>query len=317
MAGSNARKASTPSKGSSIAKSSPAKRNKSILSFFQKSDGPAGATSSQSRITQFVTSSRSSSSGQGTPTGTETANALFLEDRKGLAKLEQAASKAETNGRSRSRTPEDIWGDDDAFLKDDDQRYNENGSSSKRRKVDSPMAPVKVEDVPKPAKSSTQVKAATSGPFIDESDSEDDMEAYRELDETSPVPATTMNDQQFALDDDPAMDPPAEQPPVVREVTSLTDDDEFANFDDLEEDEPVGEEFRERPWEDQEGLRLDDENEIEDLNGIDTTSDTTTDAGVTCPICQEALAGLSETVSSPSATKSALKLIENRMSQSM
>ncbi|KAJ5310903.1 Glutaredoxin [Penicillium atrosanguineum] len=290
MASSNARKASTPSKGPSSAKPSSAKRNKSILSFFQKSDGPAGATSSQSRITQFVTSSRSPSSGRGTPTGNDSANALFLEDKKGLAKLEQAATKAETNGRSRSRTPEDIWGDD-GFLKEDDQRYNENGSSSKRRKVDSPTAPVKTEDVPKPTTFSAQVPAATSGPFIDESDSEDDMEAYRELDETSPVPATTIHGQLFALDDDPAMDPPAEQPPVVREVTSLTDDDEFANFDYLEEDEPVGEEFRERPWEDQEGLQLDDDNDIDDMNGTVST----TDAGMTCPICQEALAGLNET----------------------
>ncbi|KAJ5675281.1 DNA repair metallo-beta-lactamase [Penicillium maclennaniae] len=291
MAGSNARKASTPSKGPSVVKPSSAKRNKSILSFFQKSDGPTGAISSQPRITQFVTSSRSSSSGAVTPSKDDTANALFLEDKKGLAKLEQATSEANTNGRPRSRTPEDIWGDDDGFLKEDDHRYNENGSSSKRRKIESPLAPVKTEDVPKSAKSSAQVNAATSGPFIDESDSEDDMEAYREVEEMSPAPATTTNDRLFALDDDPAMDPPAEQPPVVREVMSLTDNDEYANFDDIEEDEPVGDEFREGPWEDQEGLKLDDLNDVEDMNGLDIK----TDPGVTCPICQEALAGLSET----------------------
>ncbi|KAJ6134720.1 hypothetical protein N7523_001042 [Penicillium sp. IBT 18751x] len=292
MAGSTARKASTPSKGPSLVKPSSAKRNKSILSFFQKSDGPAGAISSQSRITQFVTSSRSSSSGAFTPSREDdTANALFLEDKKGLVKLQQTTSEASTNGRPRSRTPEDIWGDDDGFLKEDDHRYNENGSSSKRRKIDTPLAPVKTEDVSKAAKSSAQVNAATSGPFIDESDSEDDMEAYREVEEMSPAPVTTTNDQLFALDDDPAMDSPAEQPPVVREVMSLTDNDEYANFDDIEEDEPVGEEFREGPWEDQGGLRLDDLNDVEDMNGLDIT----TDAGVTCPICQEVLAGLSET----------------------
>jgi DNA cross-link repair 1A protein len=120
------------------------------------------------------------------------------------------------------------------------------------------------------------------------------MEAYRELDEVPPAPATATNGQLSALDDDPVRDPPAEKPPVVREVTSLTDDDEFANFDDLEEDEPVGEEFRERPWECEEEVPLLDENDVDDLNGTYTT----TDAGVTCPICQEALAGLTETVRS-------------------
>jgi DNA cross-link repair 1A protein len=314
MAGSNARKASTPSKGPSTAKATSAKKNKSILNFFQKTDGPAGATSTQSRITQFVTTSRSPSSGRGTPNGNDTVDALFLEDKKGLAKLEQAAVKFEANGRSRSRSrsPEDIWGDDDGILKEDDQRYNENGSSSKRRKVESPSEMIEAENALKSAKSSVPLKAATSGPFIDESDSEDDMEAYREVDGTSPAPATTINDRLSALYDDPAGDRPAEQPPVVREVTSLTNDDVYANFDDLEEDEAVGEEFRERPWEDEEELRLDDENDNDDLNGTDTT-----DASVTCPICQEALAGLSEAVSPTGDTKHDPELMRNRMSRSM
>lgn len=314
MAGSTARKASTPSKGPSKARSSSsATRNKSILNFFQKTDGPAGATSSQSRITQFVTSSRSPSSGGGTPTsqrrnnvGDDTANGLFLEDKKGLA------VKVETNDRPRSRTPEDIWGDVHGFS-DDDQRYNENGSSSKRRKVDSPSALLENGNTSKPAQSSAPAKAKTSGPFIDESDIEDDMEAYRELDEVSPAPATTTDDPLFALDEDPVRDPPAEQPPVVREVTSLTDDDEFADFDDLEEDESVGEEFRERPWEDEEEeLRL-DENDVADLNGTDTT----TDAGVTCPICLEVLAGLSETVRTFVTINLAYRLTGDRMSRFM
>lgn len=302
MAGSNARKASTPSKGPSNSKStSSAKGNKSILSFFQKTDGPAGATSSQSRITQFVTSSRSPSSGRGTPNsqrgnsvGNDTTGGLFLEDKKGLAKIEQAAVTIETNDRPRSRTPEDIWEDGDDFLEEDHQRYNENGSSSKRRKMDSLGAPAENENASKPAEPLAPTKAASNGPFIDESDSEDDMEAYRELDEVSPAPAITMNGQLSALDDEPARDTPAEQPPVVREATSLTDYNECANFDGLEEDEPVGEEFREVPWEDgEEELRL-DENDVDDLNGTDTT----TDAGMTCPICQKALGGLSETVRS-------------------
>ena len=235
-----------------------------------------------------------------------------MEDKKGLAKFEQAAVKVETNDRPRSRTPEDIWGDVHGFL-DDDQRYNENGSSSKRRKVDSPSALLENGNTSKPAKISAPAKAKTSGPFIDESDIEDDIEAYRELDEVSPTPATTTDDPLFALHEDPVRDPPAEQPPVVREVTSLTDDDEFADFDDLEEDEPVGEEFRERPWEDEEEeLRLDG-NDVDDLNGTDTT----TDAGVTCPICREVLAGLSETVRAFVIINLDYRLTGDRMSRFM
>lgn len=212
-----------------------------------------------------------------------------MEDKKGLAKTEQTAVTAETSDRARSRTPENIWGEGD------DPRFNEQRSSVKRRKVDSPDASIEIGQAdlaPKPVKRAPG-KAATSGPFIDESDSEDDMEAYRELEEPSPGPLNTHGGQPPLGKDDPASNPPADLPPLVREVTSHVEDEEFANFDDFEEDEPVGDEFRERPWgnEEQE-VRLDD-NDFDDVNGTDTSTDTSVNA---CPICQEALTGLSETV---------------------
>lgn len=215
-----------------------------------------------------------------------------MEDKKGLAKIEQTAVTIETSDRARSRTPEDIWGECDDFLEPDDRRFNEHGSSLKRRKVDSPNALIEngqSDSGSKPAKPAS-AKAATSGPFIDESDSEDDMEAYRELEEPSTALANMQNGQSSPVKDDPDRDTPADLPPLVREVTSYAGDDEFANFDDLEEDEPVGEEFRERPCEDEEqDLRFDD-------NDIDET-DTTDNASVNaCPICQRALTGFSDAV---------------------
>lgn len=218
-----------------------------------------------------------------------------MEDTKGLAKIEQTAVTAETGDRARSPTPENIWGEGDDILEADDSRFNEDGSSVKRRKVDSSNASIEsgqADSAPKPVKRAPG-KAATSGPFIDESDSEDDMEAYQELEEPSPGPLNTPGEQPSLGKDDPASDPPADLPPLVREVTSHVEDDEFANFDDLEEDEPLGDEFRERPCGDEEReIRLDDD-DFDDVNGTDITADTSVSA---CPICQKALAGFSETV---------------------
>lgn len=302
MAGSYAKKGSTPSKGFSSAKPSSTKRNHSILNFFQKTDTPPGATSSQARITQFVTSSRSPSSGRGTPTlargnssKSDTAGGLFLEDKKGLAKIEQAAVTSEASDRARSRTPENIWGEGDDFLELDDLRFNENGSSVKRQKVDLLNGSTEKEQSDSGSKlvQPARAKAASNGPFIDESDSEEDIEAYREPDEPSPAPANRHDRQRSPFKDDPARDTPVAPPPLVREATSHVEDDEFANFDDLEEEEPVGEEFRERPCEDEEqDLRFDDD-DVDDSNGTDITNDTFVNA---CPICQKALTRLSEIV---------------------
>ncbi|KAJ5157882.1 DNA cross-link repair protein pso2/snm1 [Penicillium canariense] len=305
MAGSYARKASTPSKGPAPAKSSSVKGNRSILNFFQKTDTPPGATSRQSRITQFVGSAGSPNSGRGTPASqrgsssrSDTNGALFLEDKKGLAKTGQTAVTIDLTEKTRSRTPEDIWGDGDDFMGPDDSRYNENDLSTKRRKLDSPNASEENEerdDALEPAQPAP-VKQSNSGPFIDESDSEDDMEAYRELKEASPTP-DKIHEKTPSSVDDPTKDPLAEpiQSPLVRDAANDTND-EFANFDDLEEDELVGEEFREETWDDEEH-----EEERHDL-GMNTPNDLNQsirvdfeDEGLSaCPVCQRALARFNE-----------------------
>ncbi|KAJ5953055.1 DNA repair metallo-beta-lactamase [Penicillium vulpinum] len=310
MAGSYAKKGATPSKGSSGTRQSSTKRNSSILSFFQKTDTPPGATSHQARITQFVTAtSRSPSNGRGTPTfqrgnssRNDTSGALFLEDKKGLAKIEQTAV---TNERERSLTP-DIWGDDEEFLEADNKRYNENNSVVKRRKVDSPVTPVNETQQPddeskttnSPAPATTSIKTQKrSGPFIDESDSEDDMEAYRELHETTSTTKDVTNET-LQMDKIVATQRTSEPTPspLVRAATSNFDNDEYANFDDIEEDELIGEEFRNRPWEGEEqeqqiDLEVDPDKDLNDCSGVEDIEGEVS----RCPICQMALKDLNET----------------------
>ncbi|KAI2696778.1 hypothetical protein DTO012A9_4115 [Penicillium roqueforti] len=307
MAGSYAKKGATPSKGSSGTRQSSVKRNSSILSFFQKTDTPPGATSRQARITQFVTAtSRSPSSGRGASTfrGNSARNdpsgGLFLEDKKGLAKIEQAAVTSE---RERSTTP-DFWGEDEEFLKADDKRYNESDTAVKRRKVDSPDTPVNETQQPdesKTTKATAPASATTkpqkrSGPFIDESDSEDDMEAYRELQETTTV-TTTVTNEALQPDKIVATQRTSEPipPPLVRAATSNADNDEFANFDDIEEEDGlIGEEFRNWPWEGEEqeqiDLEVDPDKDLKDCSGVEDIEGEVS----TCPICQMVLKDLEE-----------------------
>ncbi|KAJ5999688.1 DNA repair metallo-beta-lactamase [Penicillium waksmanii] len=297
MAGSFGRKASTPSKGFS-AKPSSAKRNRSITTFFQKTDGPPGATSHQSRITQFVTASQSPSSGRGTPTshnGTGVRNdsgGLFLEDRKGLTRIDKGAA-TDTSERTRSRTPDDIWGDETETSDADELRYHEKASSVKRQKVESPEAPVDIPrlDVSTTPKDSVSAKKTNKGPFIDESDSEDDMDAYRDLNEASPAPSETNNGTPSLMNDELSKDlAESEQPPPVRDATTSAGNEGYVNFDELEEEEFIGEEFLDKPWEDSDTERPGNGLEFDDVN--DPINDESN--SVSCPICQTALVGHSE-----------------------
>jgi DNA cross-link repair 1A protein len=308
MAGSYAKKAATPSKTSSGPKQSSTKRNSSILSFFQKTDTPPGATSRQARITQFTTASlRSPSSGRSTPASRrngirdDNPDGLFLEDKKGLDKIERASG---TNERERSTTP-DFWGDDEELRKPDEQRYNENNSAVKRRKVDSPSVSVDESPQREPDTKTHKPLAPAkiqkmSGPFIDESDSEDDMEAYREIEDTTPATTTEKNSKSLPGENTAAPERSSEPttPLLVRAATSNAEYDEYPNFDDLdEEDELIGEEFRNRPWEGENQeqeveLEVEPGDDVNDCSGIEDLGGELS----TCPICQIALKGFNETV---------------------
>ncbi|CAG8105695.1 unnamed protein product [Penicillium olsonii] len=347
MAGPAAKKATTPAKMSSGTKNSSTKKNTSILSFFQKTDTPPGASSRQPRITHFGNpASRSPSSGRGTPitkrgiaSANDASGDLFLEDKKGLAKLHAA-----TEGRTKSRSPTpDIWGDDEELVKAEDDRGTGSGSAAKRRKVDTqstttvedekpgtepvsskPLAPAKAqkrsgpfiddsdsEDDMEGFQDNQETAPATnplastkarkqSGPFIDESDGDDDMEAFQGIEETAPTTTNVTADESSPSDDTVGAKNPPESipPPLVRAATSNADIEEYANFDDLEEeDELIAEELRNRPWEAEEqdqyiDMDIDPDNDGNDCSGVE---DPVGEEVSTCPICQRALKGLNET----------------------
>ncbi|PKX99352.1 DNA cross-link repair protein PSO2 [Aspergillus novofumigatus IBT 16806] len=319
MAGTQGRKGSTPSKTPSGSKQkTQVKRNASLLSFFQKADGPPQATSRQPRITQFTTKvERSNGSGnspislrrQGSSQASNTAGSLFLEDKNGSRSLKTGAGILDSR-ESRSRTPDDIWGDEDGkedVLEPENERYNENGNSVKRRKVDSSPAVDQGDD----SRPSKPTKARqVSGPFIDESDSDEDLDddlgAFGEIDQGEPsFKRTVAGDEEksptSSVDVNPALkeQPSAvAAPSLVREATSYAGDDEFANFDDIEDDNFLEDDNSLDPFyaDEDAGEKADflDSNVMDDSLGINDVSECSGDEGPICPICQSDLSGLSE-----------------------
>ncbi|KAI9035146.1 DNA cross-link repair protein PSO2 [Aspergillus affinis] len=314
---SNSRKGSTPAKVpfSSKPKGS-VKRNSSLLNFFQKTDGPPQATSRQPRITQFATKSeRSPSSGNSTPgfrrqsssKSVDTAGGLFLEDKNGAGSLFGGTGASTRSQRPRSRTPDDIWGED-ADEEDGlgDARYNENGSAVKKRKVDSPLddGQKKASKEVEPSPAQIPPKACQiSGPFIDESDSEDDIGGFGDLNEELPESKTDTKtkEEQPRLDDNDrnsidSTRPASVVPPLVREATSHVADDEYTNFDDIEEDEfnedePLDQENDYGDRDDDGAIDFDD---LNDPTGLEESDLNSCRVVPTCPICQAQLPGSNE-----------------------
>lgn len=198
MVGTYPKKGFTPSKN---ARSVPVKRNTSILNFFQKTDGPPTPTSRQPRITQFTTKierSTTVSFGKKVTGGNET---LFLEDVRSNPKPGGENTTAEEPERARSRTPDYFWGngDSDSLFDTGEKRFNESDSAVKRRKVDVEVTGENGNgsdlNAPKPP------KPQRSGPFIDESDSEDDLGVFNDIEE--PSLAITKEQEQTTRRDPP------------------------------------------------------------------------------------------------------------------
>ncbi|KAL1855564.1 hypothetical protein Plec18167_004097 [Paecilomyces lecythidis] len=313
---------STPSKMSFSAKKTSTKKNTSILSFFQKTDGPPKATSTQQRITQFGSKTpRNGKNANRTRTGAgnnlgvwrqdnaggKDVGGLFFDDKRGNNGSHTEGNKDGDEVefmRGRSKTPDDdIWGEQQ------DDRFNETENSVKRRRVQEESSLDEKSKDDAASKETTPVSAKpkkNNGPFIDESDSEDDLEAFREV---ADVPAASdskskpNNEDDFDVapaDVEPANHqlssmPPlaAERPPLVREATSHIEDDEFADFDDIEEDEFRGEDFLEGPWiEGQTGSEFGGYETPETSGAGETNGDM--NETPSCPICQASLGGLSD-----------------------
>ncbi|KAL3467298.1 DNA repair metallo-beta-lactamase-domain-containing protein [Aspergillus heterothallicus] len=314
MAGPPRRPSSTPSKPSSATSNTkPASTTKkqtqtnTLLNFFQKADGPPKSTSRQARITQFtaqgersnarVTAARArprvvrreaSSRSQGAE-----GEGLFLGSRNRDASM---TVRERSRSRSRSRSPDDIWGEEVNGERGEEvgeERFNEAGSAVKRRKIEDSETRTEPEE----KKVVTKVKKV-SGPFIDESDSEDDgLDAFKDSgygEEPTPSKTEETDEKELGICDDDHTAKKcafaADVPPLVREATSHIQDDEYPDFDDIDGDEEG----------DFLGIADEEEMRKRETFGFDT-NDTSAEfddfphEAPACPLCQGNLDGFDET----------------------
>ncbi|KAK3112179.1 DNA cross-link repair protein PSO2/SNM1 [Teratosphaeriaceae sp. CCFEE 6253] len=263
------------------------KPNSSILSFFKKTDGPEDG-------------------GIFVPERGGTVHSVELEDDTPPPEVEDA-----------------VW---------EDVRFNESGGSVKRRKTsaESDAEDLVGEGAPAPGKTASETGAkgtssrARSGPFIEESDSENEREPLDailavENTDTTVVPEVDLKDTESAevsvRDLSPAapvasLVEQAERPPLIKHETSYAPDpDETQDFEgmgDFDEDLfEQGDEFLEQRYmQEQAALEGDDDEKdydplpIEDdaIIKVEGTPDTTAavDGGSSCPICSISLAGVDE-----------------------
>ncbi|KAJ0427142.1 DNA repair metallo-beta-lactamase-domain-containing protein [Aspergillus carlsbadensis] len=297
------RRTSTPSKPSSSAKPhSSKKQTNTLLNFFQKADGPPKSTSRQARITQFTSQGerpnsrvtaprprilrREASSVNGSDEG------LFLGSKGG-----QVANSERERSRSQSRSPEDIWDEGIGATESTstgEERFNETSSAMKRRKVEDLGSEPDTEK----KKPTTKAKKV-SGPFIDESDSEDDqLDAFKDSGYgEEPITSNSTNtetDAKETIVTAPSNEEgtarkrvfAADVPPLVREATSHMQDDDCSDFDDID------------GGEEEDFLDIADEEELRkrETFDFDTSADIddSTDDAPACPVCQGSLKGFDE-----------------------
>jgi DNA cross-link repair 1A protein len=222
----------------------------------------------------------------------------------------------------------DEKGDGVTIPDNDEERYNENGGSIKRRKVSveavtsvsafSPPPPADMgtdavdkftADVPKQAPKPRK----KSGPFVDDSDSEDDD---AETPVTTPgmaargrnKPSTTKSVEDLLPPESAEHSVPYIPPPLKSERTSQHAGEEFDEYDDLEDDDLLeGEEYDERRWmREQQKMEMEEAGFEGDPDDFDAPplflndtpeikkEETYTKDVPSCPICGNILPGLSE-----------------------
>lgn len=257
--------------------------NASILNFFKKTDGPP--QSKQHRLTEFgVTISRNNSNGSKNNVAVKEESSfegLFIEDKnstwKNLVDIRDEGRSTSTNTKKLDVVANDILAEPRDARSDGSDRFNENLEPMKRRKVESQI---------------DRKEKEQRGPFIDESDSEDEEEekkmedkAHKE-DEITQI-ANIKSESPVALPTPERSDrqnSSVEPPPLVRAASSNFNTSALADdYDDIE-DEIEGEDFLERSW-------------IEaETKAFDMPEDEVVDDGPSCPICQADLAGQSDSV---------------------
>lgn len=211
-----------------------------------------------------------------------TTEGLFLEDPRGTRKETEARAR----GELRSPTPDDIWEEDEESAgKNRGKGYHENGPLVKRRKTQGSTESTEslfedneggITRNDEPGPDHAKKKLKQSGPFIDESDSEDDLDAFREVDHISGITGNGEESLWNNTEGHEIQEQAPDIPSLVREDTNYIEDDEYANFDDLDE----------------EGMQE------ESLGPLSPAGNECEEEPV-CPICQTSLDGLCEMVSLP------------------
>ena len=188
-------------------------------------------------------------------------------------------------------------------------RYNEDGVPSKRRRI---------EDIPRQSSQTEETKAApTRGPFVDDSDSEDEpvkAPNFSAIENKSDEKESeiAVRDTTPALEWEPSGESPVGQvvPSLKRETTSVGEVNSFDGNEDFIDDEfpEEGEEYLERRWMEEqaefeegleeEGLAVEDDTlDIEVKKLGNTTGVMPEDVGSTsCPICGGNTTGMSDQV---------------------
>lgn len=289
----------------------PVKRNTSILNFFKKSDTPVYAKPSQHRITNYlVKGGRNTKNGLGSPASSraaDTSGELFFEDE--AKDVTNATTNVEgliTPSSRRSGSPHSDWEETARHVpfgdKDESPRYNESGGSVKRRRTcpglglegegsdfqelfhqdsgstnDSrPSDGIRIE------KKKKKSKVSRSGPFFDESDSEEESPfSTKRIEEPSPQAKSVENTLGVGSDCSGNLESKTSSPYMIGGEPGP---DDFPQ-NDYDDDNP-------HPPDDP----LFEEDHIDVRDDLDGLPD---DVAAVCPICQVRLDGLDDTVSHP------------------
>ena len=236
---------------------------------------------------------------------------LFIEEKRGL----EIGNMEEVENQEPDPVPED--GEMDGWA---DSRFNENGGSVKRRKTEDVLelesadstasvhAPNEQVETPQEC---TQRKA---GPFLEDSDSEDEKEQPEALISVEESPQEPQQPAHLHVDTVPDQEvvdmsgladagarSAAAPPSLSKEETSqgpdVDDFNDFEGMDDFDEDPfEEGDEYMERRYmEEQARLEAEeDEKDYGPLPPVENVDIEATDEGPTCPICSINLTGVSE-----------------------
>lgn len=204
--------------------------------------------------------------------------------------------------------------------RDDDERFNENGGAIKRRRTSVEPGDASLFGEEASEQSPAAAPKPQSGPFMEESDSEDGDEEPamvidvkgepQEMEVLAPAGGTVTSNGQAeepSSEDPPPRAAPPEKPPLLTEETSMGPDlDEFKDFEGMEDfDEDLfeeGDEFMERKYmEEQARLEEEDERDYDAPAGEDieikdepSESNGAVEDAPTCPMCSLSLAGVDE-----------------------